>query len=132
MLISFFSKTYTHTFIKFGYFNRDKLRLLVALQLIESGFVLNKLAEEERQQFLVIPRLGEILAESLKTIPVSVVIWPQAETHTLSSVFLMDIFCALTKLCTATEMAISISSDRTYSRRDIFALASAIRIMLSR
>ena len=45
---------------------------------------------------------------------------------------MIDIFCALTKLSIATEMAKSMSSVRTYSRRDIFALASAIRIMLSR
>ena len=44
----------------------------------------------------------------------------------------MDIFCAFTKLSTATEMAKSISSARTYSRRAMRALASAIRIILSR
>jgi hypothetical protein len=44
----------------------------------------------------------------------------------------MDIFCAFTKLSTATEIAKSISSARTYSRKAIRALASAIRIMLSK
>ena len=52
--------------------------------------------------------------------------------RTRCSVFLMDIFCAFTKLSTATEMAKSISSARTYSRRAMRALASAIRIILSR
>ena len=51
---------------------------------------------------------------------------------TRSSVFLIDIFCALTKLPIVSEIARSISSGRTYSRRAIFALASAIRIILSR
>lgn len=51
---------------------------------------------------------------------------------TLSSVFLIDIFCALTKLPTVTWIARSMSSARTYSRRFIFADASAMRIMLSR
>lgn len=44
----------------------------------------------------------------------------------------MDIFWALTKLPTVTWIARSISSARTYSRRCIFALASDIRIMLSK
>ena len=52
--------------------------------------------------------------------------------RTRCSVFLMDIFCAFTKLSMATEMARSMSSARTYSRRDMRALASAMRIMLSR
>jgi len=51
---------------------------------------------------------------------------------TRCNVFLIDIFCALTKLSTLTEIATSMSSARTYSRSAIFALASAIRIMLSR
>lgn len=44
----------------------------------------------------------------------------------------MLIFCAFTKLPTVTWMARSMSSPRTVSRRFIFALASDIRIMLSR
>ena len=58
--------------------------------------------------------------------------WEEGDAHAevLSSVDRH--LCALTKLLTATEMAKSMSSARTYSRRDIRALASAMRIMLSR
>lgn len=41
-------------------------------------------------------------------------------------------FCAETKLPTMTWMARSMSSERTYSRRCILALASAMRIIDSR
>jgi hypothetical protein len=52
--------------------------------------------------------------------------------RTRSKVFLIDIFCALTKLPTVTWIARSTSSPRTYSLNAIFALASDIRITLSR
>src|SRR6266481_6266286 len=57
--------------------------------------------------------------------------WEEGDAHAevLSSVDRH--LCALTKLSTTTEMAKSMSSARTYSWRDIRALASTMRIMLS-
>ena len=51
--------------VQLGYLDRDNFWLLVALKLEESRFVFNDLPEQERQQFFVVPRLGEVLAEAL-------------------------------------------------------------------
>ena len=123
----------THSFVELGHLDGDFLGLLIPLQLVYLRLLLDDLTQQERKQLFVIPGLREVFTEPLDT-------HGEYNKHactefiplTRSKVFLMDIFCALTKLPIATEIAKSRSSARTYSRRAIRALASAIRIILSR
>jgi hypothetical protein len=55
----------TYTFIELGDLDRDRLGLQMALELVDSSLLLDDLAEHESEQFLVIPRLCEVLAEAL-------------------------------------------------------------------
>ena len=105
--------------------------LFVPLKLVEASFLLDQLPKNKCEQLLIIPGLGEVLSEALRSERLTIV-RKYFDLRTLSRVFLIDIFCALTKLPTATDIARSISSGRTYSLRAILALASAMRIMLSR
>ena len=56
----------TYTLVKFSDANRDLFRVLATLSLVQASFVLDDLAEEERQKFLVVSGLGEVLAEALR------------------------------------------------------------------
>jgi hypothetical protein len=67
-----------------------------------------------------------VFAESLRQYAVRLLNSQDQWTRTRSRDLRTLSFCALKKLPTATEMAKSMSSARTYSRRCILALASAI------
>ena len=56
----------TYTLIKLGDANCDLFRVLATLSLVQASFVLDDLAEEECQKFLVVAGLGEVLAEALR------------------------------------------------------------------
>ena len=55
----------TYSLFELGNGHSDQFWLPMALQLEEACLVLDDLSQEERKQFLMITRLGEILAEAL-------------------------------------------------------------------
>lgn len=59
-------KNITHSFIKLRYFDCDQFRLLAKLKLVHLGFILDELTKDVGQEFLMIPRLGEVFTEPLE------------------------------------------------------------------
>ena len=57
----------SHPFFELGDLDRDQVRLLMPLELVESRFLLDELAENEGEQFLIVPSLCKVLSEALST-----------------------------------------------------------------
>lgn len=55
----------SHPFFELRDFNSHQVRLLIPLELVESGFLLDELTENEGEQFFIVPSLCEILSEAL-------------------------------------------------------------------
>lgn len=60
-------KIVSHPFFELRDFNSYQIRLLMPLELVESCFLLDELAKNEGEQFLVVPSLCEVLSEALST-----------------------------------------------------------------
>lgn len=61
------SYTTTYPFIEFGDLDCNRIRLLVPLDLEQANLFFDDLAQEECEQFFVVTRLSEVLAEALRT-----------------------------------------------------------------
>jgi hypothetical protein len=91
-----------------------------------ADLILHHLPKDKCEKLLMILSMREVFAESLRQYAVRLLNNQDQKTRTRSKDLRTLSFCALKKLPTATEMAKSTSSARTYSRRCILALASAI------
>lgn len=129
-------KVGTYSFGKLSYGYRNLFWLSVVDGLVQSHLLLDHLSESERGKFVLIVVENYVSSERLQqSHTISNPLRFEArrgETLTRSKVFLILIFCALIKLPTVTLIARLISLDKTMSRRCIFALASDIRIVLSK
>lgn len=93
-----------------------------------ANFIFDHLPEDKRQEFFVIFGMRQVFAESLRLPRSGRCGGSEYNTLTRSKDLRTLSFCALKKLPTATDIARSTSSARTYSRRCILALASAILV----
>ena len=59
------AQTDTYPLIKLSHPDLDGRGLLIMLRLVQADLLLDDLAKQEREQLLVIARLGEVLAEAL-------------------------------------------------------------------
>ena len=120
--------------------DRDAVGLGAVLDREVPDAVLDEVAEEEGEDLVVVLGDAQVLAvgemrvssRSLKVRREGARARKSTDRKPRCSCFLMLDFCADTKLPTMTWIARSMSSLRTYSRRCILALASAMRIIDSR